>query len=216
MRSRSLASMRCAWKPNVKACLPVVQLQVVLERVVVEVLGERRASVPRHCVGAFGPANAISGNDESASPAGNPRSPALIGYRPSIVALKIGTDSRENPSARPDSPTATRARTCASSARSSESPRPAASRCTAAAAPSAHSCRRGTASTDAACRARRAPTPAARDDSFRSTLRGDVVVVEADRQRCRRGSCSAGPPLVGIGQKRLKVLRDRRDAILAE
>ena len=53
--------------------------------------------MPRHCVGALGPANAISGNDESASPGGNPRRPALIGYWPSIVALKIGTDRRENP-----------------------------------------------------------------------------------------------------------------------
>jgi hypothetical protein len=32
-----------------------------------------RASVPRHCVIAFGPANEISGNDESASPAAAPQ-----------------------------------------------------------------------------------------------------------------------------------------------
>ena len=56
-----------------------------------------RASVPRHCVGAFGPAKPTSGNAESASPDGSPRNPAFSGYWPSIVALKIGTDSRAKP-----------------------------------------------------------------------------------------------------------------------
>ncbi|PYQ93878.1 MAG: hypothetical protein DMF97_19265, partial [Acidobacteria bacterium] len=56
-----------------------------------------RASVPRHCVGAFGPAKLTSGNAESASPAGRPRRPACNGYLPSIVAFSIGTDSRANP-----------------------------------------------------------------------------------------------------------------------
>ena len=89
--------MRCACSPNVVVCLPWVQLRLFCSVKLFRYSVNARASVPRHPAGAFGPPKDTSGNDESASPAGNPRRPALIGYWPSIVAFSIGTARRENP-----------------------------------------------------------------------------------------------------------------------
>src|SRR5262245_52980438 len=89
--------MRCHCPPKVIACRPGVHCTLSWIVKLFRYSVNDRASVPRHWVGAFGPANDTSGNDESASPDGSPRRPALIGYWPSMVALKIGTPRCANP-----------------------------------------------------------------------------------------------------------------------